>query len=485
MASYDYDIGIIGGGAAGLTVAAGAAQLGAKCLLVEKEPQLGGDCLHYGCVPSKALLASARAARAVHTAHRYGLPRAQMGPVDFARVRQRIASVVAAVQRHDTPERFCSLGAEVRFGLARFLDEHQVELDGKRLSAARWVLAVGSRAAAPDIPGLAEAGYLTNREIFSLDVLPRSLVILGGGPVAIEMAQAFQRLGSQVTVIQRGRHILSREDADMAGVVMESLELEGVKFHLGARIVSAGRSGGLREVVFGKEGRELRARGEHILLALGRSVNVEGLDLDNAGVVHSPRGIEVDARLRTSQKHIFAAGDATGRHMFTHAAGYEGGIVISNAVFRLPRKADYTWLPHCTFCDPELAGMGLTESAARGKGLEFSVLTERFEANDRAQADGLTEGKVKLLLDRRDRPLGVHIVGAHAGELLNEWVAVLGGGVKLSALAGAVHPYPTCGETAKRIAGSYFAGKLFSDTVKKGLHFLFHYKGRACTPPEE
>lgn len=485
MASYDYDIGVIGGGAAGLTVAAGAAQLGVKCLLVEKEPALGGDCLHYGCVPSKTLLASAAAARAVRTAHRYGLPRAELGPVDFTQVRERIRSVIAAIQKHDSPERFCSLGAEIRFGEARFLDDHEIELDGKRLSAARWVLATGSRAAAPDVPGLAEAGYLTNREIFSLDALPRSLVILGAGPIAIEMAQAFQRLGSQVTVIQRGRHILSKEDADMAGVVMEELELEGVKFHLGAKLVAVRRSGSVREVVFSREGRELTVRGDQILVAMGRSVNVEGLGLDNAGVEHSARGITVDERLRTTQKHIFAAGDATGRHMFTHAAGYEGGIVITNAVFRLPRKADYTWLPHCTYCDPELAGMGLNEAAAREKGVEYSVFTERFEANDRALAEGQSEGKLKLLLDKKERPLGVHIVGRHAGELLNEWVAVLNGGVKLSALAGAVHPYPTYGETAKRAAGSYFSKKLFSNRVKKGLHFLFHYKGQACTPPEE
>ncbi|EPR44401.1 Pyridine nucleotide-disulfide oxidoreductase, FAD/NAD(P)-binding domain containing protein [Desulfovibrio sp. X2] len=485
MAAYDYDIGIIGGGAAGLTVAAGAAQLGAKCVVLEKEKALGGDCLHYGCVPSKTLLATARAARLVRVAHHLGLPPAAMGPVDFRKVRERIFGVISAIQRHDSPERFCSLGAEVRFGHARFLDEHKVECDGKAVTAARWVLCVGSSAAAPDIPGLAETGYLTNREIFSLDALPRSLVILGAGPLAIEMAQAFQRLGSQVTVVQRGHQILSREDPDMAGVVMEQLEREGVKFHLGCSVTRVRSAEGRKEVVFEKLGRELVARGEHLLVALGRRANVLGLDLDAAGVKHTAQGITVDERLRTSQKHIFAAGDATGGHMFTHAAGYEGGIVVTNAVFRVPRKTDYTWLPHCTYSEPELGGIGLNEREARELGIEYTVYTESFANNDRALAEGMAEGKLKLLLDEKERPIGVQIAGLHAGELLNEWIAVACGKVKLATLAAAVHPYPTLGESAKRVAGDYFSSKIFSDTVKKGLHFLFHYKGRACEPSEE
>ncbi|WP_029893613.1 dihydrolipoyl dehydrogenase family protein [Desulfohalovibrio reitneri] len=483
---FDYDIGVIGGGAAGLTVTAGAAQLGAKTVLIEKEPKLGGDCLHYGCVPSKTLIRTARAYHEMKRAERYGLPRVIPEKVDFRRVAERIQSVIDTIQKHDSPERFCRLGAEVRFGRARFTDEHQVELeDGQRVSAKRWVLATGSEPAVPPISGLREAGCLTNKDIFSLEALPPSLIVLGAGPIACEMAQAFQRLGCQVSVIQRSGQILTKEDPDMASIVLESLEREGVKFHLGTEIRSVRVAGGHKEVVFAKNGREWTVKGHEILAALGRDIATDGLGLNNAGVKHSRKGIEVDAKMRTSQKHIFACGDATGKYLFTHAAGYEGGIVVSNAVFRLPRKADYTWLPWCTYTQPELASIGRNEAALKRDGVEYEVWTEDFAENDRAQAEGEGRGTLKLLLDGSENPLGVQIAGPGAGDLVGEWVAALNGKVKFSTLAGAVHPYPTLAEINKKVAGSVFSRKVFSDTVKKGLHFLFHYKGRACEMPEE
>jgi pyruvate/2-oxoglutarate dehydrogenase complex dihydrolipoamide dehydrogenase (E3) component len=483
MPAYDFDLGILGGGAAGLTVAAGAARLGVRTLLVEKAPHLGGDCLHFGCVPSKTLIKTARVRHLMATAGRYGLPGVDLPPVDFRKVSARIRQVIAAIQPHDSPERFCSLGAQVEFGAPAFADEHVVELDGKRVSAARWVVATGSSAAIPDLPGLADAPYLTNKEIFFLDELPASLLILGGGPIAVEMAQSFARLGARVTVLQRSPQILSREDPDLAGLIQARLEAEGVAFHLGARLVAVRRAGDQAEVVFrDAAGQERSVRADKLLVALGRRANLDGLGLERAGVEHSARGIPVDARMRTSRKHVFAAGDVTGQHQFTHAAGYEGGIVVANAVFRLPRKADYAWLPHCTYTDPELASVGLNEKAAQRAGVEYRVWTEEFRANDRSLAEGYDFGVLKLLVDRKENPLGVQICGPHAGDLLAEWVAVLAGKVRLSTLAGAVHPYPTLAEISKRVAGDMLAPKIFSDTVRKGLGFIFDYKGRACTP---
>ncbi len=482
---YDFDLGIIGGGAAGLTAASGAAQLGVKTVLFEAEPALGGDCLHFGCVPSKTLLHTAKVRHLMSRAPDFGLPPAQLPPVDFSRVGQRIRQVIATIQEHDSVERFCKLGARIIFARPVFLDEQSVEAHGpdgttQRVSAARWLIATGSSPAIPPIPGLEAAGYLTNREIFSLETLPESLTILGGGAVAVEMAQAFARLGSRVQVVQRSARILSREDADLAALVQASLEAEGVRFHLGATIEEIRTDSGQRDVHLrlGEERRIIRS--SHLLVALGRTPNLDGLGLENIGVKRTDRGLTVDSRLRTSQSHIYAAGDVTGTHPFTHAAGYEGGVVVTNAVFRLPRTVNYTWMPHCTYCDPELAGAGLNEQAATAAGIQYNLHVEEFRDNDRAQTEGSAVGRLKLLLDRRGKPLGVHVLGPRAGDILSEWVAVLNGGVKLATLASAVHPYPTLAEINKRVAGNVLSPKIFSSTVRKGLQFFFNYKGRGC-----
>jgi pyruvate/2-oxoglutarate dehydrogenase complex dihydrolipoamide dehydrogenase (E3) component len=267
----------------------------------------------------------------------------------------------------------------------------------------------------------------------------------------------------------------------MAGEVMESLKSEGVAIHLNTTVVSAKDLRDEREVIIKDlEDKETKLRAETILVAMGREANLAGLGLENAGVEFSGKGLQVDKRLRTTQKHIYAAGDVTGTYLFTHAAGYEGGIVISNAIFHLPRKVDYAYLPWCTYTDPELASIGMNEKAAKAAGIEYSVWTEAFKDNDRSLAEGEKMGKIKMILDAKEKPLGVQILGPHAGELLSEWVAVLNGKVKLSILAAAVHPYPTLGEINKRVAGTYFSPKIFSDKVKKGLKFFFHLKGRAC-----
>jgi len=481
MATYDFDIGVIGGGAAGLTVTAGSAQLGAKTILIEKEDALGGDCLHYGCVPSKTLIRTAQIYQQLKHLPQYGLPAVDLPKVDFRPIAQRIQQVIQRIQAHDSVERFCKLGARVEFGRAEFIDEHSVRLGGQTLSAKTWVLSMGSSPSAPKIPGLESTPYLTNKDIFSLDELPGSMVVLGAGPIACEMAQAFARLGTEVQVIQRSGQILSKEDKDLAELLQARMEEEGVRFHLQVGVKEVRERGGAREVAFtDSEGRERVARAERLLVALGREANVSGLKLENAGVAFSPKGISVDQRMRTNQKHIYAAGDVTGMNQFTHAAGYEGGIVVSNAIFHLPRKADDTLMPWCTYTEPELASIGLNEKRAAAKGVEIRVVTEHFAGNDRSLAENEDLGQIKLLLDTKDKPVGVQILGPQAGELISEWVAALSSGAKLTTLAGAIHPYPTLAEINKRVVGKVLEPKIFSETMQKALAFFFNFKGRAC-----
>ncbi|WP_291327906.1 FAD-dependent oxidoreductase [Desulfovibrio sp. UCD-KL4C] len=481
MPIYDYDLGIIGGGAAGLTVAAGAAQLGVKVLLIEKENSLGGDCLHYGCVPSKTLIRTARVRHLMGKTQDFGLPSVKLLPVDYSKVSERISSVISEIQKHDSVERFNSLGVEVKFGSPSFVDDHSILMEGKTVSARSWVIATGSSPSAPPIPGLKDVPYLTNKDIFSLQELPSSLLILGGGPIAIEMAQAFQRLGCEVTVLQRSDHILSREDLDMAQYVMDGMVQDGVKFILGAKVEQVRESSGGIEVILENDQKGATARhivtGQKLLVALGRKANITTLNLNEIGIAYNSNGIDVDARMRTSLKNIYAAGDVTGKYRFTHAAGYEGGIIVTNAVLHLPRKANYKWLPWCTYSDPELASVGLNESRARKLGIRYTTVVEEFSGNDRALVEGEGRGRIKLLLDVKGKPLGVQIVAVHAGELMGEWVAAVNGSVGLATLAGAIHPYPTLIEMNKKVAGKLLGEKIFSDRVRKILKMFFSYRG--------
>ncbi len=485
MAKYEFDLGVIGGGAAGLTVTAGAAQLGAKTLLVEKESQLGGDCLHFGCVPSKTLIKTAKVYHQMKNADAFGLPSLSVPPVDFKQVAKRIQSVIGVIQKHDSEERFCKLGAKVIFGTPSFTDDHAVFMNGTTYTAQNWVIATGSSPASPPIVGLDRTPFITNKEIFSLDRLPESMIVLGGGPIGIEMAQAFNRLGTQITVVEYGDQILNKEDKDLADAVMTVLQSEGVKFQLNAKATQVQKSKNQTVVTIEKkDGEKESLKGQMLMVALGRKPNIDGMGLEGIGIEFDRRGIKVDARMRTNLKHIYAAGDVSGGYQFTHAAGYEGGIVVSNAIFHLPRKTDYTYLPWCTYTDPELGNIGMNEKAAAAAGIKYAVITEAFQNNDRNLAEGAATGKIKMILDEKEKPIGVQIFGPHAGDLLSEWVAVLNGKVKLSTLASAVHPYPTLGEINKRVAGIFFSPKIFSDRIRKGLKFFFNLKGRACELPD-
>jgi pyruvate/2-oxoglutarate dehydrogenase complex dihydrolipoamide dehydrogenase (E3) component len=482
MATYDFDIGIIGGGSAGLTIAAGAAQLGAKTLLIEKEKELGGDCLHFGCVPSKTLIKTARVYHQMKNAKAYGLPETDVKPVDFAQIVGRIRSVIGTIQKHDSAERFCGLGARVEIGNPVFVDEHSVSLDGIPFTARNWVIATGSSPVIPPVAGLDKAGCMTNRDIFTLERLPKSMIIIGGGPIGIEMGQAFSRLGTTVTVVEMGGAILPKEDKDMAEMVMGVLQAEGVRFRLNATALRGMKAGAEHEVMIRAGDSTEALCAEAILVAAGRRANLQGLGLEGIGVEFDGRGLKLDDRLRTTQKHIYGAGDVTGGYQFTHAAGYEGGVVVTNAVFRLPRKADYTYLPWCTYTDPELASIGMNEKAAQDAGIKYSVWAEDFRGNDRSLAEGATTGKIKMLLDEKEKPIGVQILGPRAGDLLAEWVAVFNGKTGLATLASAVHPYPTLGEINKKVAGAFFSTKIFSEPVRKGLKLFFNLRGRACEP---
>jgi pyruvate/2-oxoglutarate dehydrogenase complex dihydrolipoamide dehydrogenase (E3) component len=295
------------------------------------------------------------------------------------------------------------------------------------------------------------------------------------------MAQSFCRLGTKIYVVQRSGQILSKEDKDMADEVMKVLESEGVSFYLNSQIISTKNIGSERVLVIkNADNKTVSLKAEQILIALGRKPNLDGLGLENISLKFDNKGVKVDSRLRTNHKHIYAAGDVTGAYQFTHAAGYEGGVVLSNAILHLPKKSNYTFLPWATFCDPELASIGMNEKRAKQANIKYSVWTEDFKSNDRSLAEGEEVGKVKMILDGKEKPVGIQILGPHAGELISEWVAVLNGGVKLSSLASAVHPYPTLGEINKRVVGNFFTGKVFSDKVRKALKFFFHFKGRAC-----
>ncbi len=340
MSQYDYDIGIIGGGAAGLTTASGAAQLGAKVMLIEQEGRLGGDCLHYGCVPSKTLIKSAHVYHQMQHASSFGLPEVAVPPVDFRQVADRIRSVVDTIQKHDSEERFCTLGAKVMFGQPRFVDEHAVQVNGTSISASKWVIATGSSPAVPPIPGLADTPHLTNKEIFYLDTLPPTLIILGAGPIGIEMAQAFNRLGSRVTVINRSPRILGREDKDMADVIMRIMANEGVQFVLETSIEQVERvSSQVRVTVTDNTGKQRQMAADTLLVAMGRSPNTGGLGLESIDLPVERTGIPVDNRLRTRHKHIYAAGDVTGGYQFTHAAGYEGALSLPMPCFAFPGRS--------------------------------------------------------------------------------------------------------------------------------------------------
>jgi pyruvate/2-oxoglutarate dehydrogenase complex dihydrolipoamide dehydrogenase (E3) component len=463
------DLCVIGGGSGGLAVAAGAVQMGAGVVLIEKG-KMGGDCLNYGCVPSKALIAAGKAAQTIRSAGRFGV-NGHEPAVDYLAVHAHVHGVIGAIAPHDSQERFEGLGVKVLRAPARFKGPREVEVAGQRVRARRFVIATGSLPAIPPVPGLPEAPHLTNETIFDLTERPEHLIVLGGGPIGCELAQAQRRLGARVTVLELFR-VLPKDDPAAVDIVRRRLLEEGIDLREQAQVTGVEREGNGVAVTLRQADREQRIVGSHLLVATGRRANVEGLGLEAAGVDYSAKGITVDARLRTSNRRIYAIGDVAGGYQFTHMAAYHAGIVIRNALFWLPAKVDTRAVPWVTYTEPELAQVGLTEASAREQGVEVQVLSWPFAENDRAQTERATEGFVKVLLDHRGRIRGATIVGERAGELIQPWVLAIAEGLKIGSLAQFIAPYPTFGEASKRAAGSYYTPKLFSPRTRSVVRFL-------------
>jgi pyruvate/2-oxoglutarate dehydrogenase complex dihydrolipoamide dehydrogenase (E3) component len=463
------DLCIIGAGSGGLAVAAGAAQLGAEVVLIERG-LMGGDCLNFGCVPSKSLLAAARFANLARHGAALGIA-ATPPQVDFAAAIDSVHEVIATIAPHDSVERFERLGVQVLLAETRFTSPRTVRAAEIEIRPRRFVIATGSHPAVPPIPGLEGVPYLTNETVFANRERPEHLIVIGGGPIGIEMAQAHCRLGSRVTVLDVGP-LLPRDDPELVAGLAERLTGEGIIARPCVEIAAIERDG--KTIVVRLAGGESIVA-SHLLVAAGRRPSIEALDLPAAGIEVTATGITVDARLRTTNRRAFAIGDVAGGPQFTHIALYHAGIVIRNALFRLPAKVDYRALPWVTYTDPELAQVGLTEAAARAAGARVQVLRWPFVDNDRAQTERDTAGLLKVVVGERGHILGASMLGTGAGDLILPWALAISQNLKIGALANLIVPYPTRGEVSKRAAGCYYAPRLFSPRTRRFVRFLARF----------
>jgi pyruvate/2-oxoglutarate dehydrogenase complex dihydrolipoamide dehydrogenase (E3) component len=460
------DLCVIGAGAGGLSVAAAAAAFGVPVVLIEKG-RMGGDCLNYGCVPSKALLAAARRVADMRTASDLGVNAAAVR-VDFPAVAQHVRDTIAALAPNDSAARFTGLGVRAVAGSAQFADRETVTVDDRfTIKARRFVIATGSTPSVPRIPGIAQTPFFTNETIFDLALQPEHLLIVGGGPVGVELAQAFRRLGSTVTVIEAATP-LGKDDPECAAVVLAALERDGVVFRSGVRLVKVAGASTIQVTLSGGEVIE----GSHLLIAAGRTPTIEGLGLERAGVATTPHGITVDRHLRTTNKHIYAIGDVIGGLQFTHVANDHAGIVIRHALFRLPARIRYDAIPWVTYTDPGLAQVGLTEDQARRAGHAVRILRWPYHENDRARIERASGGHIKVVTNRRGRILGATIVGRDAGELISIFTLAITQRLNIRALAGFIVPYPTLAEIGKRAAMSHFTPSLTSPMVRRIIGWL-------------
>lgn len=467
MNSIKTDICIIGGGSGGLSIAAGAVQMGAKVVLLEGH-KMGGDCLNYGCVPSKALIASAKKAYAMSHGGELGVADAK-AKVDYAAAKDHVANVIATIEPHDSVERFEGLGVKVIEEFGRFISKTEVQAGDTIIEARRFVVSTGSAPFVPPIPGLEDVTYYTNENIFELRDQPKHLIVIGGGPIGLEMAQAHARLGSKVTVIE-GMKALGKDDPELAAIALDNLRAEGIEIIEEAQAEKISGNGKTITVHTPKGD----FSGSHLLMAVGRKVNIDKLDLDKGGIAHDRRGLKVGPNLRSvTNKRVYAAGDVAGGLQFTHVAGYHAGVLIRSMLFGLPSKQRTDHIPWATYIDPEMAHVGLTEADARKKyGGNVEVVRFNYDGNDRAIAERKTTGLIKVMVVK-GRPVGASIVGHLAGELIGMWAMAIANNMKMSAIANTVLPYPTISEVNKRAAGAYFSPKLFeSDRVKSIVGFV-------------
>ena len=456
-----YNLVVVGAGTAGLISAAIAASLGAKVALVEKR-LMGGDCLNSGCIPSKTLIRSARALDQWRKAASFGLPGLAPPPADFAAVMERVRGIRARVAHADAAERYREMGVDVFFGEGRFTGPRSLEVGGQTLRFAKAVIATGARAVTPSIPGIDAVEYLTNDSLFELTTQPEHLIIIGGGPIGCEMAQAFRRLGSQVTIVQSSR-FLPHEDPEASAMLAGVFQHEGIEVLLDAKVLEASRGGGdTKQLLVAHNGSERRITGDALLVGAGRAAEVRGMGLELAGVEYDAhKGILVDDFLRTSNVRIYAAGDCCMAWKFTHAAEAAAQIVVQNALFMGRKRLSRLLMPWCTYTDPEIAHVGMYEKEAAAKGLAVDFFKFSMTENDRAVTDGETQGFVKIMVKKgTDRILGATIVAAHAGEMISEITAIMVAGVGLNALGRVIHPYPTQAEAIKRAAWLYKKSRL-------------------------
>ncbi|PIR18053.1 MAG: pyridine nucleotide-disulfide oxidoreductase [Deltaproteobacteria bacterium CG11_big_fil_rev_8_21_14_0_20_49_13] len=470
MQTKKYHLIVIGAGSGGLVVAAGAAGLGAKVALVEKH-KMGGDCLNAGCVPSKAIIRSAKIIHDARTAERFGL-QSHNFDIKLDSVLASVREVQEKIAPHDSVERFTSLGVDVRLGEYRFISPNQISNGKETLEAKRFVIATGASPFVPPIPGMDKIPYLTSDNVWQLKELPKNLIVLGGGPIGAELAQTFARLGSHVTVVEMADRLLIREDPEVSELVKERFEAEGLTVLLKTKAEQI--DGGL--IVSGPDGQKRKITFDRILVAVGRAPNVNGLGLEKAGVQYDKKGVKTDATLRTTAKNIYACGDIVGPYQFTHTADFQARLILRNALFPGKSKIDYRVVPWCTFTEPEVARVGLNESEAKQNSVAHDVYQYSFSDLDRAVCDREFEGFIKVLTHKgTDQILGVTLVGSHAGDLLHELALAMHQKIGLKKVATMIHVYPTLAEVSKRIADIYQRSRL-TDGSKKWLKRYFRWR---------
>lgn len=472
-----FDMAIIGGGAGGLVVAAVASQLGHKVVLFEKH-KMGGDCLNYGCVPSKSILAASKAVHNIVDAAKFGIS-AKAG-TNFAKVQQHVQNVIAEIEPHDSVERFEGLGAIVIKGEAQFTDKNTVECAGEHYTAKRFVIATGSSPLVPPINNLDKIPYLTNETIWELKECPHHLIIIGGGPIGCEMAQNYRRLGAEVTIIEASHQFLTKEEPEIGQMLSELLAQEGITIHLSTHIEEIQQKGKDIILAITQNGRTFEVQGSHVLVAAGRKANVQGLELEKAGVRYNERHIEVNKAMQTSNKAIYAVGDVAGPYQFTHMASYQASIVIGRLLFgNIFAKADYNAIPWCTYTDPELAHVGLTEKEALQQyGKKYiRTITLPFGKTDRAKAERKETGMIKVTFGKKGRILGATILGYMAGELIQQWTILISHKMCIKDLLKVIYPYPTFSEINRQIASEYYKNSFYSSKTGKISQFLFKFLG--------
>ena len=462
---YDYDLIVLGGGAAGLVAATGAAGLGAKTALIEKN-KLGGDCTWYGCIPSKTLLKSSQVFSLVNRLSDFGIS-SQGASYDPSLVMNHVREVINKISSLHPLQVFEKKGIKILFGSPEFVNNRTVEVNGQKLTSKRFIICTGSHPLVPPIEGLKTIDYLTNENIFSLERLPESIAVLGGGPIGLEISQALSRFGVQVSIVEMLDRILFREDEEAAHVLADVIVKQGARIYSGKKAVKFSNDGDSVAITVEDKNNKLSTiKAEKVLVAIGRAPNLEGLDLEKAGVKYSKKGIETDETLRTSVKNIYACGDVVGPYQFSHMAEYQAVIAVGNALFPFKRKVNYCCVPWCTFTDPELAHLGLTEQEAKARYADIKIFRSKYSENDRAVTDLEENGFAKVICDKKGYILGAHIVGTNAGELIHEYVLAKTNKLHLGKLSSAIHIYPTLAQVVKRTGDQYFTGMLESKWFK-------------------